>query len=185
MRELKFPASFVSAIRRFEATWAAAETEGASAAAIRGVYAATEAAQRFYRNRRYEDAIREFKRAQSSIYRLLNPKHSLDQHIADDRLMLSWKNNRRASRGDVIAVGGEHPEGCRAHGRSATAVSGVAPSADLEPQGMDPVIHTRVPQSAELIAAGNGPQAAEVLANFGHTSQTQNAGWLIHGTIPK
>jgi hypothetical protein len=118
MRELKFPASFVSAIRRFEATWAAAETEGASAAAIRGVYAATEAAQRFYRNRRYEDAIREFKRAQSSIYRLLNPKHSLDQHIADDRLMLSWKNNRRASRGDVIAVGGEHPEGCRAHGRS-------------------------------------------------------------------
>jgi hypothetical protein len=125
----------------------------------------------FYRSRRYQDAIREFKRAQSIVYRLLNPQHSIDQHIADDRIMLPVGKAIERSLADASLRLVENIRKDVAPPAAAAAVAGVAVPPDLaayqrlgfQLEGMNPSINAKIAQGADLIKSGNGAQAVDTL----------------------
>src|SRR5262249_20883797 len=89
MSILKYPTNFVSGIyylRSIQET--ATATYNDAVDSVNTVEASLSAAQSFYLQCKYSDAIQSYKNAQSLIYRLLHPSFVSTVHLSDDAVML-------------------------------------------------------------------------------------------------
>lgn len=171
MLQLNFPANFISTAPRFEVQWDVADDEGSAGFTVREVYRALRAGQDFYQQRKYQDAIREFKRAQSIAYRLLNPQHPLDLHLADDHIMLPSGKAIEAQFSDASLKLLEAMRKNIPRTSPAAAVIGSPIPDELKPyqrlgfqlEGVPPSVNAKIAQGADMIKDGNEAQAVEVL----------------------